>query len=131
MVTITSAIVIVSAFGLWSQLPQGDLAALFNAAILQEAINSGRMNLMGVMLCSFGIGAGSHVLVTTLGRRRGGGDFVARVGVFTVASVVIGVLVIGVAADLLTGITIPAVMTVGSGLLIGSFLGWRVGLHLA
>jgi hypothetical protein len=120
----------ISLLGFWSNLPNGNLAALFNADAVQQAITSGQMNLLLLTLSSFGIGASSNYLLTHLSIKRGYDDKVGRVVVVIVFVVVIGGLVIGVLSDFLSGITVPAIMNPGTGLIAGSLIGLLVAKNL-
>lgn len=112
-----------SLFGVWSNLPNGDLAALFNADAVQQALNSGQMNLLLLVLWSFGVGAGSNFLLTRLTSTRGYGDRAGRAVFVGALGLLIGGLALGVLTDRLTGILVPAFMNPGTGLVVGSLVG--------
>ncbi len=118
-----SVILGLSLFGVWSNLPNGDLAALFNADAVQQALNSGQMNLLLLVLWSFGVGAGSNFLLTHLTSTRGYGDRAGRAVFVGALGLLIGGLALGVLTDRLTGILVPAFMNPGTGLVVGSLVG--------
>ncbi len=131
LIKIAAVIILgVSLFGFWRNLPNSDLGAIFNQEAVQQAVTNGQMNLLLLVLFSFGIGASSNYLLTTIGITQGYGDAVGR-GVFAVWLVlVLGGLVVGVISNFLKGITVPAVMNPGTGLLIGSLIGLLMAKNL-
>lgn len=128
----TAAIIIlgVSLIGFWRNLPNGDLGAIFSEAAAQQAVNNGQMNLLLLVLFSFGAGVSSNYLLTGIGMRRGYGDRVGRGVVAVWFVLVIGGLVVGVISGLLDGITVPAVMNPGTGLIAGSLIGLLIAKNL-
>lgn len=123
-------VLVVSLLGFWRNLPDGDLGLVFNAEAVQQAVNSGQMNLLLLVLFGFGIGASSNYLLTSLGMMRGYGDRLGR-GLFVVFLVVIlGGLLLGVLSNNLKGITVPAVMNPGMGIIAGSLIGLLLAKNL-
>lgn len=120
----------VSLIGFWRNLPNGDLGAIFSEVAVQQAVNNGQMNLLLLVLFSFGIGASSNYLLTSIGMRRGYGDAVGRGVVAVWFVLVIGGLVVGVISNQLNGITVPAVMNPGTGLIAGSLIGLLIAKNL-
>jgi len=120
----------VSLIGFWSNLPNGDLAAIFSEAAVQQAVNNGQMNLLLLVVFSFGIGASSNYLLTSIGIAQGYGDAVGRGVVAVWFVLVIGGLVVGVISNQLNGITVPAVMNPGTGLITGSLIGLLIAKNL-
>ncbi|MBZ0283227.1 MAG: hypothetical protein K8L97_20995 [Anaerolineae bacterium] len=131
LIKIAAVIILgVSLFGFWSNLPNGDLAAIFDQEAVQQAMTNGQMNLLLLVLFSFGIGASSNYLLTSIGITQGYGDAVGRGVVAVWFVLVIGGLVVGVISNFLKGITVPAVMNPGTGLLIGSLIGLLMAKNL-
>lgn len=123
-------ILVVSLIGFWRNLPNGELSAIFSEAAVQQAVTNGQMNLLLLVLFGFVIGASSSYLLTSIGMKRGYGDAVGRGVVAVWFVLVIGGLVVGVISNQLNGITVPAVMNPGTGLIAGSLIGLLIAKNL-
>ncbi|MEZ4666769.1 MAG: hypothetical protein R3E39_02410 [Anaerolineae bacterium] len=123
-------VLVISLFGLWNNLPNRDLTAIFDEDAVQQAMTNNQINLLLLTLCAFGIGASSNYLMTSIGITRGYGDAPGRI-VFAIGLIlVLGGLVIGVVSNLLKGVMVPLVMNPGTGLIVGSLIGLVVAKKL-
>lgn len=112
-----------SAYGLVRQLPNGDLGAVFNSDLMEQALNNRQAHLLTLTLAAFGLGLGGNHLLTGLGRTLNV-SALGKVIMALIGLIVIGGLVVGVVTNALTGISVPVVMNTGIGLWVGSGLGW-------